>query len=63
MTSTAAYIIKCDECKVTIGETDSMRESAAGGRCIDCVGKALKALRVANTKALRSIRDRQARDA
>lgn len=30
------YEIKCDECKVKIGETDSVRESAAGGRCEDC---------------------------
>ena len=30
------YRIKCDECKVTIGETDLLSESAAGGRCADC---------------------------
>lgn len=39
MTSTAAYIIKCDNCKVQIGETDSMRESAAGGHCDECKAK------------------------
>lgn len=32
----ATYIIKCDNCKVQIGETDSVRESAAGGRCVVC---------------------------
>lgn len=30
------YIIKCDDCKKTIGETDSLAESAAGGICNDC---------------------------
>ena len=30
------YIIKCDECKTTMGRTDSMVESAQGGRCIKC---------------------------
>lgn len=32
---TGQYEIKCDECKTTIGRTDSLRESAAGGRCDD----------------------------
>lgn len=31
----ALYEIKCDVCKTTIGRTDSMRQSAAGGRCSD----------------------------
>ena len=31
------YVIKCGDCKVTIGETDSLGESAAGGRCARCV--------------------------
>lgn len=30
------YVIKCDDCKRTIGETDSLSESAAGGRCKEC---------------------------
>lgn len=36
-TTTSRYIIKCDECKETIGETDSLSESAAGGRCDKCI--------------------------
>ena len=36
-TATSQYEIKCDECKATIGETDSLSESAAGGRCTDCM--------------------------
>lgn len=27
------YEIKCDECKVTIGRTNSVGRSAQGGRC------------------------------
>ena len=27
------YEIKCDDCKATIGTTDLLSESAAGGRC------------------------------
>ena len=30
------YIIKCDECKKTIGTTDSLRVSAEGGQCDEC---------------------------
>lgn len=30
----SAYFIKCDNCKTEIGSTDSVRESAAGGRCV-----------------------------
>ena len=30
------YVIKCDDCKTKIGETDSLGESAAGGRCDKC---------------------------
>lgn len=30
------YQIKCDECKTAIGETDSLAESAAGGKCDRC---------------------------
>lgn len=30
------YIVKCDECKRSIGETDSLQESAAGGTCFNC---------------------------
>lgn len=31
-----SYVIKCDECKTTIGETDDLGVSAAGGRCQAC---------------------------
>ena len=30
------YIVKCDDCKTTIGQTDSLKESAEGGRCAPC---------------------------
>ena len=30
------YLIKCDECKHTIGETDELSASAAGGTCDAC---------------------------
>lgn len=30
------YEIKCDDCKATIGTTDLLAESAAGGRCNEC---------------------------
>ena len=30
------YVIKCDDCKQQIGSTDSLSESAAGGRCWTC---------------------------
>lgn len=30
------YDIKCDDCKIKIGETDSLKESAEGGRCAVC---------------------------
>lgn len=30
------YVIKCDDCKQEIGQTDSLSESAAGGRCEVC---------------------------
>lgn len=33
------YDIKCDDCREKMGETDSMRESAAGGRCEKCKAK------------------------
>jgi hypothetical protein len=32
------FIIKCDSCKATLRETDSLRESAEGGLCITCGG-------------------------
>lgn len=38
-TETAKYVIKCDDCKVTIGTTDSLRESAEGGQCAKCEAK------------------------
>ena len=31
-----AYIVKCDECKRDIRETDDVRESYAGGTCDEC---------------------------
>lgn len=37
----ARYVIKCDECKRTIGTTDSLRKSAAGGVCPECWQKAM----------------------
>ena len=30
------YAVKCDECKAEIRRTDSLHESACGGRCADC---------------------------
>ena len=30
------YVIKCDDCKKTIGRTNSMARSAQGGRCTEC---------------------------
>ena len=30
------YIIKCDDCKHTIGQTNSLTESVAGGQCATC---------------------------
>lgn len=30
------YEIKCDECKIEIGRTDSVRTSAEGGLCAPC---------------------------
>jgi hypothetical protein len=30
------YVVKCDDCKTTIRETDSLVESAAGGSCGCC---------------------------
>jgi hypothetical protein len=30
------YVVKCDECKKDMRHTDSMVESAAGGRCEEC---------------------------
>lgn len=32
------YLVKCDECKQTIRETESIRESYEGGRCDACRG-------------------------
>lgn len=33
---TLPYEIKCDDCKKVIGRTDSLHESACGGRCFEC---------------------------
>ena len=30
------YVIKCDDCKQTVGTTDDLSESVAGGRCWTC---------------------------
>lgn len=30
------YAIKCDECKTELGQTVSLRESAAGWMCLEC---------------------------
>jgi hypothetical protein len=30
------YIVKCDDCKQTIRETDNIHESYEGGRCENC---------------------------
>ena len=34
--ATGRYEIKCHDCKREIGRTDSVGESAAGGRCNPC---------------------------
>ena len=33
------YVIKCDECKKTIGYTNDMGVSARGGKCSNCKKK------------------------
>ena len=33
-----AYEIKCDDCKTTMGQTNLLQVSAAGGRCAVCRG-------------------------
>lgn len=30
------WLVKCDDCKATIRETDDVRESYAGGQCFNC---------------------------
>lgn len=39
MILTKKYWIKCDGCKVEIGQTDSLHESACGGKCDECKEK------------------------
>ncbi len=39
MTLSKTYWIKCDNCKTEIGQTDSLHESACGGRCVSCKEK------------------------
>jgi hypothetical protein len=36
------YVVKCDDCKRDLRETDSVPESAAGGLCDDCRAESLK---------------------
>ena len=36
------YAVKCDECRDTIGRTDSVRRSAEGGMCAPCRMAVLK---------------------
>ena len=36
------FEVKCDECKKTIGHTDNMIDSVAGGKCVSCRQKSLK---------------------
>ena len=36
MEAQGRYSVKCDECKAEIRRTDSLQESAAGGRCGEC---------------------------
>ena len=38
MTTAKRYIIKCDDCKRPIGQTEDLSESAAGGKCPECRG-------------------------
>lgn len=33
---TLRYTVKCDDCKTDMRRTDSLHESACGGRCGDC---------------------------
>lgn len=40
--SRGSYEVKCDDCKKTMRHTDSMQESAAGGRCATCKGVGVK---------------------
>ncbi len=49
---TSKYVIKCDDCKQTIGHTDSLRESAEGGRCDLCVLRASSSLPQADRIAI-----------
>lgn len=36
------YAIRCDDCKTEIGRTNSLSESAAGGRCEKCKSKGMQ---------------------
>jgi predicted nucleic acid-binding Zn ribbon protein len=45
------YFVKCDECRETMRFTDSVRESAEGGRCEKC--RAEIAAKLAKAKAPR----------
>lgn len=36
MTLIKQFWIKCDGCKTVIGQTDSLHESACGGKCDGC---------------------------
>jgi hypothetical protein len=48
-TSTEKYEIKCDDCKTTIGRTDSVARSAQGGKCDDCKPSTKRGTTVANS--------------
>lgn len=42
-TTSKLYVVKCDDCKRELRETDSLHESAAGGLCNDCRAESAKA--------------------
>ena len=46
------YVVKCDDCKQEMRQTDDLHESAAGGRCDDCRQAAGMVPRLAATAAL-----------
>lgn len=48
-----SYVVKCDECKVDMRRTDSLRESAAGGVCAKCRAERHATIAMGQIKAMR----------
>lgn len=47
------YSVKCDDCRQDIRRTDSVAESAAGGRCDDCHEELMRSLSSAGVEPAR----------